>query len=253
MNMRLVILVVLVVVSALGFYFLSGDSEPPPQAEAPPAPKSDLDEILVAARDIPPGAIISDLDLKWTAFPIAALRPGMIAKSAEPNVNQALKGSYARVPHLEGEPIRREKLVKTTGSGFVSAVLPAGMRAISIPIEPSGLNSAGGFVLPNDRVDVMRAIKTGETGRAEMVLPDIRVIAIGRNLQDPQGAERAMQGGNATLEVTYEQARVLAVAQQAGALFLALRSLQDAGRQTSDGQKDSLTIIRYGTPVTLGR
>ena len=149
--------------------------------------------------------------------------------------------------------IRREKLVKSTGSGFVSAVLSAGMRAISIPIEPTGLNTAGGFVLPNDRVDVMRAIRVGESGRAEMVLADIRVIAIGRNLQDPQGPERAMQGASATLEVTYEQARVLAVAQQTGALFLTLRSLQDAGRVSSDGQKDSLTIIRYGTPVTLGR
>jgi len=253
MNMRLVILVVLVVVAALGFYFLSGDGEPPPQVEAPVAPKSDLDEILVAARDIPPGAIISDLDLKWISFPIAALRPGMITKSAEPLVNQALKGSYARVPHLEGEPIRREKLVKTSGSGFVSAVLPTGMRAMSIPIEASGLNTAGGFVLPNDRVDVMRTIRVGEISRAELVLSDIRVIAIGRNLGDPQGGERATQGANATLELTYEQARVVAVAQQAGALFLTLRSLQDAGRESSEGQKDSLTIIRYGTPVTLGR
>jgi len=253
MNMRLVILVVLVVFAALGFYFLSGDPEPPPQVDAPVAPRSDLDEILVAAREIPPGAIISDLDLKWIPFPISALRPGMIAKSAEPLVNQALKGSYARVPHLEGEPIRREKLVKTSGSGFVSAVLPAGMRAVAIPIDPSGINAAGGFVLPNDRVDVMRTIRVGETSRAEMVLSDIRVIAIGRNLGDPQGAERASQGGNATLEVTYEQMRALAVAQQAGSLFLALRSLGDAGRGSSEGQKDSLTIIRYGTPVTMGR
>ena len=253
MNLRLVIVVVLVVFAALGFYFLSGDAEPPPQVEAPAAPKSDLDEILVAARDIPPGSIISDLDLKWIPFPIVALRPGMIAKSAEPLVNQALKGSYARVPHIEGEPIRREKLVKTSGAGFVSAVLPAGMRAISIPIDASGLNTAGGFILPNDRVDVMRTVRINDTSRAELVLSDIRVVAIGRNLGDPQGGERVVQGANATLEVTYEQARALAVAQQAGALSLILRSLQDAGRETSDGQKDSLTIIRYGTPVTLGR
>ena len=221
-------------------------------AVAPP-PKSDLDEILVAAREIPPGVVISDLDLKWISFPISALRPGMIAKSAEPAANQSLKGSYARVPHIEGEPIRREKLVKTSGSGFISAILPSGMRAMSISIDPSGLTNAGGFVLPNDRVDVMRMVRLGDISRAEVVLSDVRVIAIGKSLQDPQGPDRTVQGGNATLEVTPQQTRALAVAQQSGGLFLVLRSLQDAGRDTPEEQRSSLTIIRHGAPVTLGK
>lgn len=253
MNLRLVVVGVLLVVAALAFYILSGDPDPAPQAVAPPPPKSDLDEILVAARDIPPGLVISDLDLKWIPFPITALRPGMIARSAEPAANQSLKGSYARVPHIEGEPIRREKLVKTSGSGFISAILPTGMRAMSIPIDPSGLTNAGGFVLPNDRVDVMRILRFGDISRAEVVLSDVRVIAIGRNLQDPQGPDRTVQGGNATLEVSPQQARALAVAQQSGGLFLVLRSLQDAGRETPEEQRSSLTIIRHGTPITLGR
>lgn len=253
MNLRLVVVGVLLVVAALAFYILSGDPDPAPQAVAPPPPKSDLDEILVAARDIPPGLVISDLDLKWIPFPITALRPGMIARSAEPAANQSLKGSYARVPHIEGEPIRREKLVKTLGSGFISAILPTGMRAMSIPIDPSGLTNAGGFVLPNDRVDVMRILRFGDISRAEVVLSDVRVIAIGRNLQDPQGPDRTVQGGNATLEVSPQQARALAVAQQSGGLFLVLRSLQDAGRETPEEQRSSLTIIRHGTPITLGR
>lgn len=253
MNLRLVVVGVLLIVAALAFYILSGDPDPAPQAVAPPPPKSDLDEILVAARDIPPGLVISDLDLKWIPFPITALRPGMIARSAEPAANQSLKGSYARVPHIEGEPIRREKLVKTSGSGFISAILPTGMRAMSIPIDPSGLTNAGGFVLPNDRVDVMRILRFGDISRAEVVLSDVRVIAIGRNLQDPQGPDRTVQGGNATLEVSPQQARALAVAQQSGGLFLVLRSLQDAGRETPEEQRSSLTIIRHGTPITLGR
>ena len=253
MNLRLVVVGVLLVVAALAFYILSGDPDPAPQAVAPPPPKSDLDEILVAARDIPPGLVISDLDLKWIPFPITALRPGMIARSAEPAANQSLKGSYARVPHIEGEPIRREKLVKTSGSGFISAILPTGMRAMSIPIDPSGLTNAGGFVLPNDRVDVMRILRFGDISRAEVVLSDVRVIAIGKSLQDPQGPDRTVQGGNATLEVTPQQTRALAVAQQSGGLFLVLRSLQDAGRDTPEEQRSSLTIIRHGAPVTLGK
>ena len=253
MNLRLVVVGVLLVVAALAFYLFSGDPEPPPQAAAPPAVRSDIDEILVAARDIPPGAVLSDLDLKWVTFPISAVRPGMITKSSEPAVNQALKGFYARVPHLEGEPIRREKLVRATGVGFVSAVLPSGMRAMSITIDPNGVSSAGGFIMPNDRVDVMRTLRSGEFVRAEIVLPDVRVIALGKNLQDPQGPDRTLQGGSVTLEVSPQQARALAVAQQAGGLFMVLRSLQDAGRETQEEQNDRLTIIRHGASVTFGK
>ena len=269
MNLRLVAVGVLLVVAALAFYLLSGDPEPPPQVVAPPPPRADLDEILVASREIPPGAVISDLDLKWISFPNSALRPSMIVRSGEPAANQALKGSYARVPHLEGEPIRREKLVKTSGAGFIAAVLPAGMRAMSISIDPSGVTNAGGFILPNDRVDVMRIGRAGDAlrgeldvlhigrggdaPRAEIVLSDVRVIAIGRNLTDPQGSERTVQGGHATLEVPAENAQALAVAQQSGGLFLVLRSLQDAGREGADQKKSGLTIIRYGAQVTLGR
>ena len=177
----------------------------------------------------------------------------MIARSGEPIANQALKGSYARVPLIEGEPIRREKLVKTANTGFISAILPSGMRAMSIPIDPNGLTNAGGFILPNDRVDVMRIGRIGDTARGEIVLSDVRVIAIGRNLSDPQGPDRTVQGGNATLEVPAQNTQALALAQQSGGLFLVLRSLQDAGREEPDPRKSSLTIIRYGAPVTMGK
>ncbi len=254
MNLRLVVIGVLLVVAAIGLYFFLGDPEPPPpEAAPPPPPKSDIDEILVASHEIPVATNLSELDLKWTPFPIAALRPGMIAKSVEPMAVQTLKGSFARVQILEGEPIRRDKLVKSSAGGFVSATLPSGMRAMSVSIDPNGLTNAGGFILPNDRVDVMRVSRAGDTSSAEVVLSDVRVIAIGRSLQDPQGADRTVQGGNATLEVSADQARALGATQQLGGLFLVLRSLQDMGRPTPPERKNSLTIIRYGAPVTLGR
>ena len=39
------------------------------------------------------------------------------------------------------------------GGGLLAAVLPQGMRAISPEISPD--NGAGGFILPNDHVDVL--------------------------------------------------------------------------------------------------
>ena len=58
-----------------------------------------------------------------------------------------------RVPFVAGEPIREAKLVNAKGSGFMAAILPAGMRAVSTQI--SAETSAGRFILPNDRVDVI--------------------------------------------------------------------------------------------------
>ena len=63
-----------------------------------------------------------------------------------------IAGSIARAPFIAGEPIREQKLVKANGSGFMAAILPTGMRAISTEISPE--TGAGGFILPNDRVDV---------------------------------------------------------------------------------------------------
>ena len=58
-----------------------------------------------------------------------------------------------RTPFIAGEPIREAKLVNAKGSGFMAAILPSGMRAVSTQISPE--TGAGGFILPNDRVDVI--------------------------------------------------------------------------------------------------
>jgi pilus assembly protein CpaB len=159
---------------------------------------------------------------------------------------------------FKGEPIRREKLVKGPNSGFMSAILPSGMRAVAINIDTQGSTSAGGFVLPNDRVDVLRTVRDDEAAKSgvadafvtEILLSNIRVLAIGQNVQEKNG-ERVVIGSNATLEVDPRQAETLILAQRVGQLSLALRSLLDASRTaetaTPDQQTDNtLTIVRYG-------
>ncbi|MFX7106289.1 Flp pilus assembly protein CpaB, partial [Acinetobacter baumannii] len=75
----------------------------------------------------------------------------------------------ARAPFIAGEPIREPKLVKADGSGFMAAILPTGMRAISTEI--SAETGAGGFILPNDRVDVIltRRDKNPDKGGPDVI------------------------------------------------------------------------------------
>src|SRR5271156_2308627 len=76
-----------------------------------------------------------------------------LGQTDRPDAATQIAGSIARSPFIAGEPIRDPKLVKANGSGFMAAVLPAGMRAVSTEISPE--TGAGGFILPNDRVDVI--------------------------------------------------------------------------------------------------
>ena len=124
--------------------------------------------------------------------------------------------------------------VKANGSGFMAAILPTGMRAISTEISPE--TGAGGFILPNDRVDV--------------ILSNIRVLAIDQAPKEKEGSN-SLVGRTATLELKPEQAEMLARARQTGTLSLALRSITDAaaeGRSEEQAQKrsESVNVVRYG-------
>ncbi len=114
----------------------------------------------------------------------------------------------------------------------MAAILPAGMRAISTEI--SAETGAGGFILPNDHVDVIlsRRDKAAEksTGveihTSEIILTNVRVLAIDQTVEEKNG-QRVAVGKTATLELTPQQAETLALSRQLGTISLALRSLVD--------------------------
>src|SRR6266851_4735538 len=129
----------------------SPDQTPPPA----PAPVVQLEtaEVLVANAEIGMGSLVSVQDLRWQTWPAAAAGASFLKKSDRPDAINQLAGSIARVPFSDGEPIREAKLIRANGSGYMAAILPTGMRAVSTDI--SAETGAGGFILPNDHVDVI--------------------------------------------------------------------------------------------------
>jgi pilus assembly protein CpaB len=233
------------------------------------APKLETDDVLVAAQDIAMGTPIGDAMVSWQTWPKAAVSELMIAKSSSPNVLEDIKGSLTRDAFIRGEPMRRDKLVKGGAGGFMSAILPSGMRAVAIKIDTSGDDYAGGFILPNDRVDVIAIFRddtaTKERGvevlTAQTILTNVKVLAIGQNVQEENG-KKVVVGGNATLELDPQQAVQIVLAQRAGNanLHLALRSLLDSagpaqtvGEEQNSGGDAGLTIVRFGSPQTAAR
>ncbi|WP_347976586.1 Flp pilus assembly protein CpaB [Bosea vestrisii] len=156
----------------------------------------------------------------------------------------------ARAPLYSSEPVRREKLLKAD-SGFLSAILPPGKRAVAITTDNRGANTAGGFILPNDRVDVVRTSrddsnsKDGSPPVSEILVANVRVLAIGQSIQEKNG-EKVVIGETATLELDPKHVEAVTLAQKTSTLSLALRSLQDAGEKSPPSDEGGLTLVRFG-------
>ena len=100
------------------------------------------------------GTPIAGQDLQWQAWPPPTTGDSYITKKDKPNAIEELTGAITRAPFTAGEPIREAKLIRANGAaGYMAAILPSGMRAVSTEISPE--TGAGGFILPNDRVDVI--------------------------------------------------------------------------------------------------
>lgn len=242
---------------------LAGPSSPPPPstAKAPVIvqPNIAMDGVLVASRKLEVGKRIAAGDLRWAEWPRDSIPSELIRRSSSPKADQEFNEAITRSPFYSGEPIIRDRLAQGQRAGFLSASLSAGKRAVSITTDGSGATSAGGFILPNDRVDLISTSRDPSAGadgfQSRILLADIRVLAIGQIIQERNG-EKFVNGSHATLEVTPSEAETIAAAQRSGQITLALRSLNDlngtqnAEDETTSSATTSMTIVRFGSAST---
>jgi pilus assembly protein CpaB len=251
---RIVVLAVALAAGGAAAFLINSDEDKKPPAPAPVAQMSTVD-VLIAKADINMGTAVGPQDFDWQAWPAATTGDSYITKKARPNAIEELAGSITRAPFTAGEPIREAKLIKANGAaGFMAAILPSGMRAISTEISPE--TGAGGFILPNDRVDVILSrrpkdndAKNAAAPTSETILTNVRVLAIDQTVEEKNG-QRVVVGKTATIELTPRQAEMLAQSRQVGTLSLALRSLLDASKKEveddSNDQKSSINTVRFG-------
>jgi pilus assembly protein CpaB len=251
---RIIVLMVALSAGGVAAYLARGSDAAPPPAE--PVAQLPTADVLVAKSDIGLGQTVKPEDLQWQTWPAATASNGFIRRADKAEAIKEVAGSIARAPFIAGEPIRQQKLVKADGSGFMAAVLPAGMRAISTEISPE--TGAGGFILPNDRVDVILSKREKNPERnapdivsSEIILTNVRVLAIDQAPKEKEG-QNAVVGKTVTLELKPEQSETLARARQSGTLSLALRSISDMNMVEirSDDQApkrgENVSVVRYG-------
>ena len=259
---RIVVLTIALSAGGVAAYLARGSDNNSPPTE--PVVQLQTVDVLVAKTDIGLGQSVTAENLQWQTWPASTASNNFIRRSERPEATKEVAGSIARAPFLAGEPIREPKLVKANGSGFMAAVLPTGMRAISTEISPE--TGAGVFILPNDRVDVILSKREKNPNQSsstdiitsEIILANVRVLAIDQAPKEKDG-QNAVVGKTVTLELKPEQAETLARARQAGTLALALRSIVDVNmvQNRSDDQAakrgDSINVVRYGvaSPTTI--
>jgi pilus assembly protein CpaB len=258
---RLVVLGVAVAAGGIAAFLAASNKAPAPP---PPPPQAALEtvEVLVAKSDLSRGQVVDAADIGWQTWPAAAANSSFIKKSEQPNATDQFVGAIVRVGMVAGDPIRGPNVVMAKGSGFMAAVLPEGMRAAAVDIAPD--TSAGGFILPDDRVDVLLTRRDKDAERqtgvekyvSDTILRNIRVLAIDQTVDDKNGVKTAL-GKTATLELTEPQAEMLSLSRQVGTVSLALRSIRDT-KTSADGVGDTsrdengaINTVRFGVS-TLG-
>ena len=209
-------------------------------------------KVLVAKKEISLGEIVNSDSFRWQEWPQGAVNNSYVIEG-----RKQLKDfdrRIARVPMLAGEPVTEVKLIKAGDGGVMSAILPAGMRAISTKIREE--TAAGKLILPNDFVDVILIQrKRGKNGGPEEFVSDtlfrnVRILAIGQMIETKEG-KKAADGQTATLELTPRQAELMALANAMGEISLSLRSVADSNTGAGPGSREnragnSIRVLRYG-------
>jgi pilus assembly protein CpaB len=232
-----------------------------PKVEAKSAPPMPMSEVLVADTNLVPGQALAADRVRWEKWPTASVDPSFITHDAAGSEEAAVKGTVVRTPIMQGQPINHNAIVHGDASGFMAATLGEGMRAISIVISAEA--GAGGFILPNDRVDVIvtrRPDQNMPRGSARTIITNLRVLAVDQTYRQDKD-QRTVVGKTATVEVTPEQAELISAAGTTGALSLALRPLSEnnvanndeATRKHRSMTDGPVSIIRYGMAGAVSR
>lgn len=233
MSARQLIVLVIAAVAAIGALLIirgmGGQRATPTSATANENIAGE--QVLVVTRDIPQGAALVPSDLAVRLFPQQSVAPQFVRVSRQPAAQAEYVGAVTRRPFIQGEPITQGSVLQPDGHGFMAVQLDPGFRAVAIEVSPN--NSAGGFIQPNDHVDViLTAMISGDSGRDQahsaIVLEDVRVLALDDIVQPQTSGDAPTRtiASVAVLELSAGDARALAEADGQGDLSLALRGVE---------------------------
>ncbi|HEX8352738.1 MAG TPA: Flp pilus assembly protein CpaB [Pyrinomonadaceae bacterium] len=206
-----------------------------------------MNSVVVAKVDIPIGTKVAAEQLSTVQFPSNAIPEGTF-DSAEKLVGRVTVTNVAA-----REPVTDFKLAPEGSAGGLSAVIPAGYRAMTVKVDD--VIGVAGFLQPGTMVDVLTVIEqpghmSSGNPISKIVIQNVKVLASGQNLDKPKDEREADAVKAVTLQVTPEQAEKLALASTEGKLRLVLRNgIDQDDEQTSGADKKSLLTGERAMPA----
>ncbi|KQW86091.1 hypothetical protein ASC89_03245 [Devosia sp. Root413D1] len=258
---RIALLAVALIAGGLAAYLTTQTNQPvaQPVAEAVTEVVQEARvRVLAAKTGLGLGQRLTPESVEWVDWPAGAVRPEYITTDAMPDAVTKMSGAMARFEFFPGEPIRADKLALES-DGYLSAVLDSGTRGVSVMVSAS--SASGGFIVPNDRVDVVLTRSMGEAGPqiSDTILRNVRVLAINTRLgetgttgaaADPENprAEIFADEAIATLQLDPGQSEVIINASSSGRLALVLRPYVDSSEAAKPEDRSANQAIRVSSP-----
>jgi pilus assembly protein CpaB len=197
-------------------------------------------DVVVAADDIAVGARIEEHDVRIVRYPASSLPSGTYS------VRSKVLGRGVILPISKGEFILPTKLAPENAGAGLPALIPPGMRAVSVRVNE--VVSVAGFVGPGTRVDVLLTGTPNGSGESQTttVLQNVAVIAAGKSLERNAAGE-SMNVPVITLLVSPDDAERLTLASTEGHIQLALRNPLDT-QQGDLNAANARGLYKGGTP-----
>ena len=206
--------------------------------------RSSLQDVVVTTKDVPSGTTLTSDMVKTTSYLRSSIPPGAFSSL------QQVTGKIAKTTLTAGEPILPSRLGDKAG---LTVLLTPGHRAIAVRVNE--IIGVSGFIVPNDRVDVIALVAppsaTNEAAKqiSKIVLQNKRVLSVAQTVNEPKDGKPQV-ASSITLELTPEEAEKLSLASIEGQIVLALRSAQDENIVRTEGSttRDLLNLAAPPPP-----
>ncbi|MBL8935295.1 MAG: Flp pilus assembly protein CpaB [Archangium sp.] len=201
--------------------------------------------VVVASTDLSEGTVVTMEMVSQRSIPEQFVTSSVVKPdSASYIVNQKVL-----VPVQAGDPLLWSQFETTRAAERLSTKVQKKARAITI--ETKGAQSVGGWVRPNDHVDIIGTFKDPGSGEqvAVTLMQNVVVLATGK-ITGTTNVNLVPEGqrdyANVSLLVIPEEAEILVLAQELGALTLSLRNDDDPDVGTERNHYTSIRTLFDG-------
>ncbi len=198
--------------------------------------------VLVAAQDIADGTLITQDMINQRSVPEQFVTSSVV----KPDSWNYIVNQKILVPVQAGDPLLWTQFETTKAAERLSTKVQKKTRAVTI--EAGRVTAVGGWVRPNDHVDIIGTFKDPQSQEtvAVTLIEDVIVLATGKITGTTNVnliPENQREYNSVSLLVIPEEAELLALARELGTLSLSLRNEEDVATMDERGKATIQSLL----------